>query len=170
MTMKIVPIREEYIGGYNACLSAVAQERRWLGWVGPADMNRSIEFVQRNLAEGNPHYIALDAGQVIGWCDIVRKKLEGFTHAAALGMGVLKDYRGQGIGERLARAALQQAREIGLERVELDVYASNGPALMLYEKLGFVAEGLHRRARKLDGQYDDLISMALLYGDQGDDE
>ena len=76
----------------------------------------------------------------------------------------------QGIGERLALAALQRAREIGLERVELDVYASNSPALMLYEKLGFVAEGLHRRAWKLDGQYDDLISMALLYGDQGDDE
>ena len=170
MIIKIVPISEEYIGGYNACLSAVAQERRWLGAVGPADMNRSIEFVQRNLAEGNPHYIALDAGQVVGWCDIVRKKLEGFTHAAALGMGVQKDYRGQGIGERLALAALQRAREVGLERVELDVYASNGPAIGLYEKLGFVVEGVHRRARKLDGQYDDLISMALLYGDQGDDE
>lgn len=77
MTIEIVPISEESIGGYNACLSAVAQERRWLGGVGPADMNRSIEFVQRNLAEGNPHYIALDAGQVVGWCDIMRKGLEG---------------------------------------------------------------------------------------------
>ena len=167
MTIEIIPISEEYIVGYNACLSAVAQERRWLGAVSPADMNRSIEFVQRNLAEGNPHYIALDAGQVVGWCDIVRQKLEGFTHAAALGMGVQKDYRGQGIGERLALAALQRARGIGLERVELDVYASNGSAIRLYEKLGFVAEGVHRRARKLDGQYDDLISMALLFGVQG---
>lgn len=78
MTIKIVPISEEYIGGYNTCLSAVAQER-----------------------------------------------------------------------------------------VELDVYASNGPALGLYEKLGFVVEGVHRRARKLDGQVDDLISMALLFDDHG---
>ena len=83
-------------------------------------------------------------------------------------MGVQKDYRGQGIGERLALAALQRAREVGLERVELDVYASNGPAIRLYEKLGFVTEGIHRRARKLNGQVDDLISMALLFGDQGD--
>lgn len=83
-------------------------------------------------------------------------------------MGVLKEYRGQGIGERLAQTALERARAIGLERVELDVYASNAAAIRLYEKLGFVVEGVHRRARKLDGQYDDLVSMALLFEKQLD--
>ena len=162
-TTTIVPISEAYIDGYNACLNAVAQERRWLGFVGPADLTRSREFVSHNLAEGNPHFVALDGERVVGWCDITRRQLEGFRHAGGLGMGVLKEYRGQGIGERLARAALQQARTIGLERVELDVYASNEAAIKLYEKLGFEVEGVHRRARKLDGQYDDLVSMALLF-------
>lgn len=161
MTIDILPISEETIDGYNACLSSVAQERRWLGLVGPADLERSRTFARANLEAGNPHVVALDGEQVVGWCDITRHGLTGFQHAGKLGMGVHQSYRGQGIGERLARAALQRARAIGLERVELDVFASNAPAIGLYEKLGFVQEGIHRRARKLDGQYDDLISMAL---------
>lgn len=163
MTITVVPITEAYIDGYNACLTSVALERRWLGFVEPADLERSRRFVQHNLAEGNPHVVALDGDQVVGWCDITRDELEGFQHAGTLGMGVQKQYRGQGIGERLARAALQQAQAAGLERVDLDVFASNHAAIKLYEKLGFVAEGFHPRARKLDGQYDDLISMALIF-------
>ena len=163
MSIAIVPISEATIDGYNACLSAVAQERRWLGFVESADLERSRAFARKNLEVGNPHVVALDDTRVVGWCDITRNELEGFRHCGRLGMGVLKEYRGQGIGERLMRTALDRARLIGLERVELDVYASNGPAIKLYEKLGFVHEGFHRRARKLDGYYDDLVSMALLF-------
>lgn len=162
MEVVIAPIDESLTESYNACLSAVAVERRWLGLVEPADMERSRVFVLNNLARGNPHLVALAGGEVVGWCDITRHELEGFRHTGELGMGVRQDYRGQGIGERLARAALQQAQAAGFERVELDVYASNGPAISLYEKLGFQREGRHLRARKLDDQYDDLVSMALL--------
>ena len=58
-------------------------------------------------------------------------------------------------------ATLQGAREKGLERVELEVFASNRPAIRLYESLGFVVEGIKRRGRKLDGAYDDVLEMTL---------
>jgi RimJ/RimL family protein N-acetyltransferase len=48
-----------------------------------------------------------------------------------------------------------------LERIELGVFASNIPAIKLYEKAGFVVEGVKKKARKLDGVYDDMIQMAL---------
>ena len=47
--------------------------------------------------------------------------------------------------------------------MELDVYASNTPAIHLYEKFEFQVEGRKREARKLDGNYDDLIVMAILF-------
>lgn len=56
---------------------------------------------------------------------------------------------------------LQKAKGMGLERVELEVFASNAPAIALYEKMGFVTEGVKKRARKLDGLYDDVVQMAL---------
>lgn len=77
-------------------------------------------------------------------------------------MGVLREYRGQGIGRRLAERTIARAKEIGLERIELEVYASNESAVALYRKLGFTVEGVKRKGRKVDGVYDDVLMMALL--------
>ena len=77
-------------------------------------------------------------------------------------MGLLSHVRGQGLGARLAVETIAVARGRRLERIELEVFASNERAIALYRKLGFVVEGIKRRGRKLDGQYDDNIIMALL--------
>jgi RimJ/RimL family protein N-acetyltransferase len=41
---------------------------------------------------------------------------------------------------------------MGLERIELEVFASNTGANRLYEKAGFVVEGVKKKRRKLDGE------------------
>jgi RimJ/RimL family protein N-acetyltransferase len=74
----------------------------------------------------------------------------------------MPDYRGRGIGAQLAFAAIHAARENEIERIELEVWASNTNAIALYHRLGFVEEGVQRRARLLDGRYDDSVLMALL--------
>ena len=76
-------------------------------------------------------------------------------------MGLLPEYRGHGLGERLIRAALDAARGAGFERVSLSVYASNARATALYRKVGFVLEGTRVRGRKVDGAYDDMLMMGL---------
>ena len=76
-------------------------------------------------------------------------------------MGVHKDYRRQGLGTLLLESTIDAAKEYGIERVELEVYTSNTPAIRLYEKLGFIHEGVKKKARKLDGIYYDLKVMAL---------
>ena len=119
------------------------------------------QFVLSSLDKGNIHLMALDGGQVVGWCDVSRLERDGFRHCGRLGMGLLPAYRGRGIGRRLMESAVSRARETDLQRVELDVYASNGAAIALYEKLGFVHEGVKRKGRLLDGHYDDVILMAL---------
>jgi ribosomal protein S18 acetylase RimI-like enzyme len=78
-------------------------------------------------------------------------------------MGILKEYRGQGLGRALLEKTLTAAREQKLERVELEVYASNFVAVRLYKRHGFQIEGRKQKARKLDGSYDDIMVMALLF-------
>lgn len=85
-----------------------------------------------------------------------------YRHGGALGIGLLPAYRGRGHGARLALTAVDAARLNGIERIEIEVWASNVNAIALYHQLGFVEEGVRRRARLLDGQYDDTIEMALL--------
>lgn len=65
------------------------------------------------------------------------------------GVGVLHSYRRQGIGERIMRALLDEARANGIKQVQLEVIRQNVGARALYHKLGFqqvrmlhVAEGI----------------------------
>jgi ribosomal protein S18 acetylase RimI-like enzyme len=159
----ICPIAEQYIEGFHRCLDAVARERHYLGFLQAPPLASTREFVLFNIKNGIPQFVAVRGSEVVGWCDIVPLTREGFTHGGVLGMGVRKDVRGQGIGSKLIARTLTAAKELGLERVELDVYASNQPAIRLYEKVGFVVEGTRKRARKLDGIYDDLVEMALFF-------
>ena len=58
---------------------------------------------------------------------------------------------------------MDAARSLGLSRIELTVREDNANAIALYEKIGFVAEGVQRNAFKVDGQYANLVMMALLF-------
>lgn len=161
--VRITPIAEEHIVSFHRCLDSVARERLYLAMVQAPPLESTRSFVLGNIENDHPQFVALADGEVVGWCDISPRKLEGFRHCGELGMGVLQPYRGQGIGERLAVAALGKAKNKRLERIELEVYASNIPAIKLYEKLGFTVEGVRKNARKIDGKYDDLVDMALFF-------
>jgi RimJ/RimL family protein N-acetyltransferase len=43
------------------------------------------------------------------------------------------------------------------------VREDNPNAIALYKKVGFVSEGVQRNAFKVDGQYANLVMMALLF-------
>jgi ribosomal protein S18 acetylase RimI-like enzyme len=159
----IVPILEDHIKEYNSAVDKVARERKYLAFlVGPTiEMSRS--FVQENIKENWPHVVAtIKDEKVVGWCDISSVHRQVAEHVGSLGIGVLEEYRGIGIGEALMLAALQRAKDKGLTRVQLTVRENNIRAIELYKKLAFVEEGLHKNAIRIDGQYENYISMALL--------
>jgi RimJ/RimL family protein N-acetyltransferase len=161
--VRIVPAAEEHIDGYHRCVGVVARERRYIGFVEPPPLESTRDFVRALIAGGGVALVAVDAARrVVGWCDVQRFRRDGFRHCGRLGMGLLPEARGRGIGRALAFAAVEAARAQGIERVELEVFASNTRAIALYDGLGFVREGVKRHARKLDGQYDDNVLMAIL--------
>ncbi len=51
------------------------------------------------------------------------------------------EFQNRGIGTRLARAAIRQARRDGYPAIYLETEESNGPARRAYEKAGFRAHG-----------------------------
>lgn len=54
---------------------------------------------------------------MIGWCDIIPKNQEGFTHVGNLGIGLLAEYRHKGIGSVLLQKPLNmRKKEITLKR------------------------------------------------------
>ena len=159
--LKILPIAKEHAEGFHRCLDSVARERLYLALVQAPTFDSTRQFVLSNIANDVPQFVAMIDNEVVGWCDILPVKREGFTHCGELGMGVHPRYRRLGIGQQLIVRTIQKAKEKGLERIELEVFASNVPAIKLYEKLGFVTEGVKKKARKIDGRYDDIVEMAL---------
>jgi len=115
------------------------------------------------IEEGSPFEVAVDREKIVGWCDVTPIGRPTLSHVGVLGMGLLPDYRGGGIGRRLMESALRRAPAIGIERVELHVFADNGRARRLYEASGFVVEGTHPRRLKIDGRYRDDIMMAQVF-------
>ena len=168
-TIGIVPTQDEHVLGFQRCVDLVARERRYLTFIEGPPLEMAREFVRHVVATGGVHLVALTpvatavpGGDVVGWCDIIRDARAGFTHGGRLGMGLLPPYRGRGIGAQLMLAALERAAEQGLDRIELEVYASNTRAIALYERLGFVREGVKRAARRLDGRVEDNVLMARI--------
>ena len=151
--------------GFHSCLDAVARERKFLGFVEAPPLEETRQWLLEGMEKGELRFIAVDGPQVVGWCDIEIRGQEGFTHSGRLGMGVVRPYRGKGIGTALVGRALEEARDRRLERVELEVYGSNPVAVGLYERFGFQVEGRKRRARKIDARYDDIVVMALILDD-----
>jgi len=149
------------VAGYRTCVGTVMRERKYLAYLEPFSLAETASFVAGNIDKGNPHFVAEDAGRIVGWCDVARECVPTYAHEGMLGMGVLADYRGRGLGERLLRATLAAAAGAGFERIALSVYGSNTRAASLYRKVGFVLEGTRLRGRKLDGVYDDVHMMAL---------
>ncbi|GGX46833.1 GNAT family N-acetyltransferase [Streptomyces chartreusis] len=71
--------------------------------------------------------------------------------------------RGRGIGTEATRLIVGHGFEqLGLHRIQLEAYGHNPRALRVYEKAGFVVEGVRREADFRDGQWLDWVMMAVL--------
>ncbi len=163
MKVDIVPIAEQYIEGFWHALDTVAREHKYLAFLQAPPFAVTREWVLTQIRGNWPQVVAVHEGKVIGWCDITGLDRPVFAHRGVLGIGLLAPYRGKGIGKALMQKALELAQAQGLTRIELTVRKSNQPALSLYKSLGFQQEGIHKHALLFEGQYEDLISMALLY-------
>ena len=162
MAVLVRPISVEDIHSFWKALDDVARERSYLTLVEAPPLEDVEKAVSSNIYQQHGiHFVAVESGEVIGWCDIRPRQEPGFLHTGRLGMGVRVDYRGQGIGRRLLAAALDSAAAAGLARIELEVFSANIPAIHLYTTFGFVEEGVSIRARHLDGVWNDIMHMAL---------
>ncbi len=88
---------------------------------------------------------------------VALKKVDTFTYEFTK-MAVAEQFRGKGIGEALARAAIEKAIRLGASKLELYSQTIFIPAVTLYKKLGFKEIPLDDNAY---GRCDMKMSMGL---------
>ena len=160
--MFVVPISASHVRSFHAALDIVARERKYLAMVEAPPLEQVDAFVHGGIERGVVQFVALEGDRVVGWADISPSATYGIAHRGTLGMGVLPEFRGRGIGRQLVRACLDKAWTKGLSRVELEVRADNLSAIRLYRASGFIVEGTKRRAMRIDGTYFDTLIMGAL--------
>jgi RimJ/RimL family protein N-acetyltransferase len=161
----IVPIAEDHIAGFRHVIDIIAREREFLAFLEAPPLAETRRFVRKNIQKRHPQFVVLNAGSVVGWCDVVPNQTRRLhAHCGTLGIGLLPEFRGQGIGRRLMQRTIDAAFAWGLTRIELTVREGNSNAIALYKSLGFAVEGHHRNAIRIDGRHESTYSMALVKG------
>lgn len=162
MPIDLVPMTLEHVAAFHRALDAVARERRYLALLEAPPLEEMHAYVLGRLEKGDPRILAVADDAVVGWCDVTRDAVRTQAHRGRLGMGVVPGFRRQGLGLRLLTTTLDAAWSAGFTRIELGVYGDNAAAIALYERAGFVREGIVRDAICIDGHYRDAIAMAII--------
>jgi RimJ/RimL family protein N-acetyltransferase len=140
---------------------------RTLGGVAPISHASEEQWFDRMSADqGKSGYFfvacLLEDDRPIGTTGLMELDLRNGSAGLGISVGAPED-RGRGFGTDMLRALLGFGfGMLRLERVWLDVYATNPGARRVYDRVGFVHEGTLRRAIFREGQHVDIDRMAIL--------
>jgi ribosomal protein S18 acetylase RimI-like enzyme len=133
----------------------------WSSAVSPAPQpaGRTTFFEGRPL---DGFLVAELDGAVAGYVSMYQNiPLASHAHVLAInGLAVAPQAQGRGVGRHLVAGAIDTAKRLGRTKLTLRVLGHNTGARRLYERCGFVTEGVLKNEFVLDGQLVDDILMA----------
>ena len=122
-----------------------------------------IESLINNSVEGDDFLMVAEKDdKIVGYISAQKGALKRISHSAYIVVGVLKDYRGNGIGTEFFKQLDHWAEEKNITRLDLTVICENEAAKHLYEKNGFEVEGVKRKSILVDGRYLDEYYMSKI--------
>ncbi len=146
---------------FRAVYESISGEGVWIGGELPIDWERRRPlWAKVGTDEALLVLVAVVEAVAVGWLSC--------QHApdgrVELGMGVVREWRGRGIGSALMEEALAWARQRGAHKIVLSLWPHNRAARALYEKFGFELEGRRRRHwRRNNGElWDDMVMGKVL--------
>jgi UDP-4-amino-4,6-dideoxy-N-acetyl-beta-L-altrosamine N-acetyltransferase len=126
----------------------------------PVNYEKEAKWLESTLLQNTPHtYFGVESdGKLVGITSL--RNIDQLNRQAEFAIFIIET---RGIGQEATNQTLNFAfQDLGLERVWLKVMADNAPAIKLYQKCGFVEEGILRKSVFKKGQFIDQIMMAIL--------
>jgi RimJ/RimL family protein N-acetyltransferase len=130
-------------------------EKKWREWLEKAVEKGTTDEIFFSIR-------TLDNNILIGFIGLFDLYLQHGDTFVAIALGE-REYLGKGYGTDAMRVMLRYVfNELNLRRVSLMVFEYNPRAIRSYEKVGFIREGLVRKAMKRDGKRWDFLYMGIL--------
>lgn len=104
-------------------------------------------------------------GRLVGTCQL--HSISTVHRSAELQIRIgAAEQQGKGMGAEAVRLLVDFGfNDLNLERIYLHVFADNARAIAVYEKEGFLREGLARKAAFINGAFQDVVLMGMLRSD-----
>ena len=120
-------------------------------------------YIAKTNARDNALFLlAVADGEIVGGLTFACGERQRLSHTGEFGVSVLRAWWGRGVARALLDEMLAWARRSGVVRkINLRVRPDNERAVRLYERLGFVPEGLVTRDMLIDGTIHDSLLMGL---------
>lgn len=113
----------------------------------------AASFLRMIENEDTEYFVAEEDGRLLGGCGLLLIAGEGnITNVV-----VAPEARRRGVATGLLTCLMETGDRAGLSAYTLEVRVSNAPAIALYEKLGFVSEGI--RPRFYEKPVEDAVIM-----------
>ena len=108
--------------------------------------------------------LAFNHDELIGVATVMGETDEPVKHIGEIGISILQDYWGCGLGSLMLEEIIYWAEETTIiKRLEIKVQERNQRAIHLYQKMSFEVEGTIRRGfLSENGDYLDIILMSYL--------
>jgi RimJ/RimL family protein N-acetyltransferase len=164
--IKLVPFSSDHIDYMLTWCSTDAELVQWVGatLVFPLDRRQLEDILAETQAEQSQRsaWMAVaEDGRVVGHIQLVIDRRNGVGRLARVGIAPAE--RGRGYGSEMVRLVVERAfAEADIERIELNVFSFNTPAIRTYQKFGFVREGTRRSSVRVGDERWDTVMMGLL--------
>lgn len=121
-------------------------------------------MIENILKKDNALFIIAEFdGKIIGNLNFTGGSRLRNAHVGEFGVSVVKEHWGKGIGEELIKYLIEWSKETGkIRKINLRVRTDNIRGINLYNKLGFVQEGILKRDFLFNGIFYDSLLMGLL--------
>lgn len=128
-------------------------------------LEQEREFIRERTGKPGAMLIAAELdGRLVALGGAESLKFKRMRHHAELGVTVLKEFWGMGLGRKMTELIMEWGRRQGLRKLYLRVFDDNRRGIALYDSLGFIEEGrLKGDVLRCDGTYTDTIVMAKFY-------
>jgi len=103
------------------------------------------------------YFVAEDAGEILGYCGF----LFVLDEAEIPNVCVKASARQHGVGKQMMKVLLEEAKNLGISMLFLEVRESNTAARTLYRSLGFEEDGIRKNFYEQPVENAVLMSKAL---------
>jgi len=164
-------IRWEDLDGLLSFINSLVKEKQgdsrsglYAGFDKKVTREEEAEWLAQTLVEIEAgeviNTVAEIDGKIIANGEVTRGRYKDTRRHGDMGLTMIGEYRGQGIGRMIIETLVRESRRAGLRTLDVEFLAENETARRAYQKGGFEQAGIIPRKVFRDGKYFDGLIMA----------